>query len=346
MTELKSHEFDSSIARISKSFRIFVFYGPDRGLVSERASEIAASIGIPLNDPFAVVRLDGSDLQGDAGRLVDETRSLGLFGGDRLVWVKASGSEKALTDGLEIVAEGRLEGCHLIVEAGDVKKGAALRKIGQSSSNIAMVPCYADDNRAISALIDAELSKTRQHITPAAREYLLSLLGGDRLASRNELSKLLLYCKGADQIDLEQVSDIIGDASVVSVDEAVDAVLKGDREGFLHAAKKVVASKTPVFMMLQACLKQFQQLDAMRSEMEDKRLQLGQILQTAGRGIHFRRKPLVERALRGWSSSDLSRETARLQSAILQTRQKNALEANIAIYTLLSTTLQSARRLR
>lgn len=346
MAEIKSHEFDASVSRIVRSYKIFVLYGPDRGLVSERAAEIAALTKVPLDDPFAVVRLDAADLQGDPGRLVDETRSFGLFGGDRLVWVRASGTEKALADSLDTIVAATLEGCHLIIEAGDLKKGATLRKLGQASPAIAMIACYADDNRAINALIDAELSKTRQNITPSAREYLTSQLGGDRLASRNELSKLVLYCKDREQIDLEQVVEIIGDASMVSVDDAIDAVLKGDRDGFLHAARKVVSSKTPVFMMLQSCMKQFQQLDAMRSEMEEKRLQPAQVLQTLGRGIHFRRKPIVERSLRGWSAHDLARENARLQSAVLQSRQRPGLEAEIAIHTLLATTLQSARRLR
>jgi DNA polymerase-3 subunit delta len=50
--------------------------------------------------------------------------------------------------------------------------------------------------------------------------------------------------------------------------------------------------------------------------------------------------------LRNWSSKDLGREASRIQSTILQTRQKAALEENLALQTLLSTTLQSARRNR
>lgn len=344
MTEIKSHEFDATVANLVKSQRIFLFYGPDRGLVSERAAKVASLTGIPLDDPFSVVRMEASDLQGNPGLLVEETRSLGLFGGERLVWLRSSGGEKPVIDGLTIISSEPLKGCYLIVEAGDVKKGAGLRKIAENTRSVVAVACYADDTRAINALIDAELSQTGQRITPAARDYLVSCLGGDRLASRNELSKLLLYCKGREQIDLEQVTEIIGDASSISVDEAVDAVLRGKRDEFLHAAQKVIASKTPAFMLLQSCMRQFQQLDTMRTEMEDKRLQPAQVMQTLGRSIHFRRKPAVERALRAWNTADLARETARLQAAVLQSRQRPALEVEIALQTLLSTTLQAAKR--
>lgn len=345
MTEIKSHEFDANVTKLVKSQRIFVFYGPDRGLVSERAAQVAALTGIPLDDPFSIVRIEASDLQGNPARLVEETRSLGLFGGERLVWLRGSGTEKPLVDALNIISSEPLEGCFLIVEAGDVKKGAGLRKTAETARSVVAVACYTDDTRAINGLIDSELSQTGQRLTPAARDYLVSCLGGDRLASRNELRKLLLYSRGREQIDLEHVTEIIGDASSISVDDAVDAVLRGKRDEFLHAAQKVIASKTPAFMLLQSCMRQFQQMDTMRTEMEDKRLQPAQVMQTLGRSIHFRRKPAVERALRVWTTADLARETARLQAAVLQSRQRPALEVEIALQTLLSTTLQAVKRL-
>ena len=43
MTEIKSHEFERFAERPAERFRIFVLYGPDRGLVSERATLIATS---------------------------------------------------------------------------------------------------------------------------------------------------------------------------------------------------------------------------------------------------------------------------------------------------------------
>ena len=93
-------------------------------------------------------------------------------------------------------------------------------------------------------------------------------------------------------------------------------------------------------------MKQVQLLEAMRLEMEEKSQQPAQVLQTLGRGIHFKRKPIIEKALRNWNSSDLGRESSRLNAAVLQSRQNASLEDNLAIQTLLATTLQSARRNR
>lgn len=346
MAEIKSHEFEGFIQKSARLYRVFLIYGPDRGLVSERAGVLAKSTGIALDDPFALVRLDASSLQNDPGRLLDEANTIGLFGGGKLIWVKGTGSEKPLGDSLALLAEAAPSDTTVIIEAGDIKKGASLRKIAEQSRNIAAIPCYPDDARALNALIDRELGGEGLRITPAAREMLVEMIGGDRLASRNELQKLVLYGRGQQTIDEDDVTAIIGDASAISTDEAIDAVLTGNRNGFFHAMRKITASKTPVFLVLQGCLRQFQMLDQMRAEMDGNRTPLAQVMQTMGRGIHFRRKPAVEQALKSWDGPSISREMNRLNNAILQTRQRPGLEESIALHTLLSLTVQSSQRQR
>jgi len=344
MAEIKSHEFDRFLDKSAVHYRIFVIYGPDRGLVSERAGLVAAGTDVDLADPFSVIKLDVSDLQGNPGRVVDEVNSFGLFGGSKLVWIRGVANEKSLIDSLQYLAENPPEGSYLLIEAGDLKKGSGLRKIAEASRSVATIPCYADDARALNALIDAELQGEQLRISPAARQLLLELLGGDRIASRNELRKLMLYCRGLPLIEEEHVADIIGDASAISTDDAIDAILNGDRDAFFHATQKIISSKISIFLILQGCLRQFQLLDLMKAEMDEKRLPPAQVMQTLGRHIHFRRKPIIEKALRVWSAAAIAREMNRLQTTILQSRQKQVIEDSIALHTLMGTTLQSDRK--
>lgn len=344
MAEVKSHEFDAFLKRKPLPVRLFLIYGPDRGLVSERAAALAAASGVALDDAFSVVKLDAGDIGSQPGRLIDEMNAIGLFGGERLIWIRNAGSEKGLSDGLDILARMPAGPSTLIIEAGDLKKGAALRKAAESISAAVAIPCYADDGRALQALIDQELSAENLRISPAARERLAETIGGDRLASRNEVRKLALYCRGKEMVEEQDVAEIVGDASAISTDDAVDAILKGDRDAFLHAIQKIVSSKTPVFLVLQGCLRQFQLLELMHAEMDEKRQPAAQAMASLGRHLHFRRKPIVENALRTWTGPAIRRETQRLQAAILQSRQRPALEDTIAMQTMLATVLQSARR--
>jgi DNA polymerase III subunit delta len=344
MSEVKSHEFDNFLQKSAAHYRLFLIYGPDRGLVSERAAQLAASFGVPLDDPFALVKLDATELQQGAGRVLDEINAIGLFGGEKLVWVRGAGAEKGLTEALQILAGEPPESSYLIIEAGDLKKGATLRKVAEPSRAVASIACYSDDVRSLHALIDKELSEAQLRISPAARERLLEALGGDRIASRNEIRKLALYCRGKDIVDEEDVLAIVGDASAISVDEAVDAVLQGDVDALMHAMKKITTSKTPPFLVLQACLRQFQQLDVMRAEMDASRQSASQVIASLGRGLHFRRKPIVEAALRHWTAPAIRRELSRLQATIYQSRSRQSLEESLVLQNLLAIAIQSGRR--
>ncbi|AJY45180.1 DNA polymerase III subunit delta [Martelella endophytica] len=343
MTEIKSYQFDAFLRQDAGKYRAFLVYGPDRGLVSERASLIAKGTRVALDDPFSVMKLDIGDVDGDAGRIMDEMNAIGLFGGERLVWVRAGGNDKVLADVLKMLAETPPQSAFLIIEASELRKGTAMRKAAEGARSIAAIPCYADDTRALNGLVDEALGSANLRITPPARQLLLSLIGGDRLATRNEIEKLVLFARGLDVIDEEHVATVIGDASAISADDAVDAVLAGDIAALRHAMAKIAQSKTPIFLILNGCLRQFHMLDLMRADIEGKRQSVSQVMQSHGRGIFFKRKPLFEKALSAWNGDATARALRMLSDAVLKTRQYPALEESIAMQTLLALALRSNR---
>src|SRR4029077_1362799 len=91
MVALKSSDIESFVARPDPARAVVLIFGPDAGLVSERADAIVrASVDDP-NDPFALVRLDGDALASDPGGLVDEAPPVPLFGARRAIRIRAGG---------------------------------------------------------------------------------------------------------------------------------------------------------------------------------------------------------------------------------------------------------------
>ena len=343
MAEIKAHEFDAFLKRRAREFRIFLVYGPDRGLVSERATELVKMTGVDTADAFSFMRLDASDINADPGRLFDEANSTGLFGGEKLIWIKGASADRGLAEAVSGLAENPPPRAWVVIEAGDLKKGANLRKAAESAAGAMAIPCYADDARTLNQLIDEELASAGLRITADARRMLQECLGGDRLASRNEIRKLALYARDDGLIEESHVAAIVGDASATSADDAVDAVLKGNLAGFQHAMLKVMESKTPIFLVLQGCLRQLQLLDLMRAEIDGRRASVQDAINAHGRHLHFRRKPVMEQALRNLPAQSLATEMNRLQHAVLQSRQRASLEDTIAMQALLATTLVAGR---
>ena len=343
MAHKRASEVDQFIRRPDPAYRAVLIYGPDRGLVSERAVALSKSVDVDIADPFNVVKLDSQNVKDDPARLLDEINALAMFGGSRLVWVKNAGNERAIVAALEAVSDDPPDDTLLIVEAGDLKKSAALRKAAETGSACMALPCYADEGRNLQALIDEELGGAGLQITSDARAALIANLGGDRLASRGELQKLALYCRGRERIEEADVTAIIGDASALSVDEAVDCVLSGNVAGLDHALSRIIASKTPVFQVLQSCLRQFQAIDAARGRIEGQRQQASQVIGDYTRRMHFRRKPAFERAARNWNGKAVTQVLQHLTTAILEGRRQPSLQESMARQALLAVAQRSSR---
>ena len=62
MAALKSNQVDAFINNPDYSKPVILIYGPDEGLVSERADKLAEKSGVDLSDPFCLIRLNADDV--------------------------------------------------------------------------------------------------------------------------------------------------------------------------------------------------------------------------------------------------------------------------------------------
>jgi DNA polymerase-3 subunit delta len=330
MAQLKAHEVDAWLARQSAGASIVLVYGPDRGLVSERASKFVKKAGVDLNDPFSVVRLDASDLDKSPGRLLDEANTIPMFSGKRLLWVRNAQAQKSLAEDMKALCAAPPADAVVVVEAGDLKKGAALRSVVEAARSAMALPCYADDARAIDSIIDDELRNAALTIDQDARALLRRNLGGDRLASRGEVSKLALFAMGRGSITLEDVRALTGDASASSADEAVDAVLAGDLPAFDATFSRQALGNSQAYAVLSGLQRQLLALQVMRAAMENSGTSAGAAVASAKPPVFFARKKLVEGALERWPSRTLAQILERLQQTVLETRRRPDLAVALA----------------
>ncbi|TIQ96436.1 DNA polymerase III subunit delta [Mesorhizobium sp.] len=343
MAQKKGYEVDSWLARPDPAMAIVLLYGPDRGLVAERAKTFALKTGLPLDDPFSVVKLDGAEVDRDEGRLLDEVRTVPMFSDRRLLWVRNASGQKALADDIKALTAEPAPDALILIEAGDLKKGAGLRAIVEAAGNAIALPCYADEARDLDTVIDDELRKAGMSMTLDARQALRRNLGGDRLASRGEIDKLVLYAHGKKEIDLDDVNGLSGDVSGASFDGAVDAMLDGKVGDFDIAFTRHCASGGHPFLVLSSAMRQLQAIQVMRGQMESGGRNAASVVAGARPPVFFSRRKLVEKTLERWNSEALGRALNRLQTAVLQTRKRPDLSEALARQALLGIAVESAR---
>src|SRR3954467_5748305 len=181
MVALRGKEIDSFLARPDAGRPIVLLYGPDAGLVRERADALVASALDHPSDPFSLVRMDGDELSAEPSRLVEEAMTIPMFGGRRAIRVRAG--SRTFSSGVETLAGMPLKDCRIVIEAGELRPESPLRKACERAKTAVAIGCYPDTERDLAKLIDDELRSSNLRIAADARASLTALLGGDRKAS-------------------------------------------------------------------------------------------------------------------------------------------------------------------
>lgn len=341
MVALKASEVEAFMARPDPARRILLVFGPDAGLVHERVEALVRAAVENPHDPFALARIEADALADEPQRLVEEAHTVPLFGGRRAVWVKAG--SRNIAPAVEIlVAAPPSADCLVVIEAGDLKRGAPLRVVCERADSVAVIPCYADGERELARLVDGEMRAAGLTIASEARGLLVSLIGGDRQASRNEIRKLALYAHGRGRVEIDDVLAIVADASALALDAIVDAAFAGRPRDVELQFAKTRAGGTPANAIVGAALRHVSQLHRARAAIEagaSARDAMGPLA-----AVHFRRKPMVDAALAAWTASRLERAMAQLAEAALETRRRPALADPVAQRVLLLIAVAARRK--
>ena len=341
MTAIKPADVERFIAKPDPAQPIVLVFGPDAGLVRERVDALVhASVDDP-SDPFALARIEGDDLSGNPSRLVEEAHTVPLFGGRRAVLVKAAA--RNIAPAVEAVVAAPSSECRVIIEAGDLRKSAPLRALCEKAKVAAALPCYPDNERALAQLIDEEMRAAGLTIAADARAALLGLLGGDRLASRNEIRKLALYSKGQRTVELDDVRAVVADASEMALDSVIDVSFAGRTADTDSEFGKARASGSSPAAIISAAIRQVANLHKMLIAIESgDSIELA--MRRAAPPVHFSRERQVGEALRAWTPSRLLRAMDQLAEASLEMRRNAPIAEAIAQRTLLSLAVSARKK--
>lgn len=333
MGVLKGGEIDRFLKAPDPARPIVLIYGPDAGLVGERARAVAKAAVADLDDPFSVVRLEGDALASDPARLADEAGTVAMFAARRLIWVKAG--DRPFAAAVSPLLANPPADALVLIEAGDLKKNAPLRVEAERSQRTAVIPCYSDGEADIRRLISEEVAVAGLAIDAEAASLLASQLGGDRLASRAEIQKVCLYAHGQGRITTADIEAISGDSQSLGVDEIIDAAAGGEPAALDRLLMRAEASGVAAPQIMAAMGRHLASLHKARVAVE-KGTPIDAAADRFEPPLFFRRKAMVQRQLNRWTAARLEKMILRTAEATFETRIKADLAPAIVNRTLMA----------
>lgn len=251
-----------------------LIYGPDAGMVSERAAVLGRTVVGDLQDPFNAVELTGDALSEDPARLSAEADTGSLMGGRRLIRLRGLRDSQAEIVG-DWLAAARPGGNLVVAEAGELPARSALRKVFEGAAHAAAIACYPEEGGDLKRSIADELRRHGLSAQDDALSYLADHLAGDRLQMRMAVEKLITYAGPEPdaltpkQITLDEARACVGDAAAVSLDALCLAAGGGDLAKMQAALRRLFGDGVNAVTVLRAVSRHFLRLHQARAMVDE-----------------------------------------------------------------------------
>ena len=302
--KFSASKVDEFIRSHDSGIRAILIYGPDGGLVRERADTLARQVVDDLDDPFRVAELNTASLKEDPATLADEAAALAMTGGRRVVRLRAAGDQQA-----NVIASflaDPIGDSLILIESGDLPPRSKLRKAFESSRIAAALPCYPDEGSALGRVIEQTATALGLTFEPAALRYLCAALGGDRLMTRGEIEKLALYMGDEKRVSLAHAEACIGDSSILTLDGIAIAATGGDMAAVERGLARAALEGAAPVSVLRAMARHLQRLHLIAGAR-----QRGDSVERAIKAmrppLHFKLEKSISSQCRNWPNARVTR---------------------------------------
>jgi len=342
--EIKGRSVEGFLKAPPRGLRLALIFGQDAGMVRERADALAKLVVDDLSDPFRVADLSASEVRSDPARLGDEAAAIAMLGGRRVVRIRDA--DHTLAKVIEPFLGDPPGDALVVVEAGDIGKGALTRAVEGAGEIGASIACYPDEGEDLRGVIVSTLKAAGLSIAADALTDLMARLGDDRRMTRSELSKLALY-KGPDgarsgAVSREDVEAALGVEQEADLTEIADACGGGDLAALDSAYARALAGGDTSPGIIRMVMMHMQRIHLGVSLVAEG-LEPEKAADRAFPRLIWKRKSQVARQLRLWQPETAMMAIEQLSEAEILTR-RTEIPADAAVGRALLLVAAQARR--
>lgn len=319
--KLQARQIDSFLKSPDKTVRAILVYGPDQGLVRDRAKTLGLTVVPDLNDPFNAAHLTGELIESDPSRFFDEVNAQSLMGGTRLIRVTDVENKFAvhLKDWLK---SNPSDGALVVIEGGALGPRDALRKCCEEAVNAAALPCYIPDERDMAHFIRDLVTAEKKSIEQDAVLWLSQSLKGDRAFARMEIEKLCLYV-GAQQptITLKDAQASCGEAGENGVDDLIEAVFGRNPLKAMETFRRLTDEGTDIIVIERSLQNHVRRLHQVKLDIEENGDSLETAMKRLQPPVFFKQEDRFKSQVQKFSGAYLRKLLARLAAIEAETKK-------------------------
>ena len=264
---LKGAEIARYLSRPDPTRPALLIYGQDAMRVAlKRAEAVKALVGDHAEEEMRLTRLPGADLRKDPAALLDAVKAVGFFPGPRVVLVDDAPDASAPAIAAAI-AEWKTGDAAIVVAAGGLSKGSALRKLFEPHPSAVTAPIYDDppgEEEITRWLREAGLADVPRD---AMRDLVALSRALDPGDFRQTVQKIALYKLGDDSPLSPSEIALLAPATIeAEVDDLIDCVAERRAKEFGALMRRIEGQGILPVTLCIAALRHFRALHAASSD--------------------------------------------------------------------------------
>ena len=293
--KIKNYEIDKFCLNFNADHQAILIYGEDYGLKNERAGAIIKSY---LDHSNNVVDLDIKSLITNPEVLTDELSSISLLADKKVIKIRDA------SDKISSIIEKNIslasKDCLLILISEALSPRSKLRLLFEQHKDAVILPCYSDTSSNIMNIIDNMFNNENIKIDISAKKLLANYLGVDRLVTKAESEKAILYSGTSKELSLKDVSSFLSDQASINIDKLYDLILIGNIKKAYKILIQLQNEGISAIQILRAFTRQLQNLYNIKERVLLKK-DINFVLDNFKPPIYFKRKDNIKLQTKEWT---------------------------------------------
>lgn len=328
--KIQNYKIDSFCLNFNNSTPAILIYGQDYGLKDERASLI---INNYLGQSKNIIDFDGKSIISNPEILEIELNSISLLSEKKVIRIRDA-NDKVSTIIENNILENNEE-CLLILISENLSPRSKLRIMFESNKDTVILPCYSDDKKNVLSIIDQMFKKNDIKIDALGKELLSEYLGADRLITRMEIEKAILYAGKKKELDLKNITSFLSDQTSINIDELYDLILMGKVKKAYRMLIKLQNEGVQAIQILRSFTRQLQNLYFIKDSLVTNK-DLNYVIESFKPPIYFKRKENIKLHAYEWTASMINKALILIENAEISCKSPKSNPEYITKQTILS----------
>ena len=291
---IKSFEAEKNVSVLDAYYAVLL-YGENIGLKDDIKILIKKN-----NKNCELISLHQNEILKNQSILSEQVSNSSLFNEKKIIIINDF-SEKIKKNILEIVNEAN-DDVKIFIFADNLEKKSVVRSHFEKEKNLAIIPCYQDNDRTLSIYVNNKL-RNYTGLTQNLINLLIKNSGNDRKVLSNEIDKICALFQSK-KINPDKVFELINNAYNIEFENLRDSCLEANKIDLNTNLSNVSLLAEKSYLYLGILNNRVQKLLDLVDQLE-KNKNVDSAIDNMKPKIFWKDKPIFKRQLRVWNRKKL-----------------------------------------